>query len=484
LREEAEGATALAASVQAWELQLRRQGRSAYRLLSSRSKVVIGGSVAAFVLLCAAAPLPTAIALTALVTAAYLASTIFKATLLAWALGPEHTGQVIDAAEVAALDPSTLPTYTILVPLYHEGKMVSRLVGGLGRLAFPTEKLDVKLLLETDDDETIEAVRVVNLPSWVEPVIVPPGYPKTKPRACNYGLAAARGEYLVIYDAEDQPDPDQLKKAVVAFRRVPDDVVCIQAKLNYYNPRQNVLTRLFAVEYATCFDLFLPGLNATGSPVPLGGTSNHFRTSALRTLAGWDAWNVTEDCDLGTRLYAAGMSVDILDSTTLEEANSRTGNWIRQRSRWIKGYIQTYWVHTRRASKLVQEFGWARFAAFQLFVGGSVLTLLLNPILWLLTAAYFLTRYHAIEPVFPAPVYYAGLLNLIFGNFLFVYVNLFGPIQRGDYGLAKFGLLMPYYWVLMSIAAWKGALQLLTRPHFWEKTQHGLWPEGQAGGAS
>jgi len=316
--------------------------------------------------------------------------------------------------------------------------------------------------------------RRFKLPPFVEPVIVPVGNPQTKPRACNSGLAVARGEFLVIYDAEDRPDPDQLLKAVAAFRKVGPKVACLQAKLNYFNPRQNVLTRLFTLEYSTWFDLVLPGLHAARAPIPLGGTSNHFRLSILRELGAWDAFNVAEDCDLGIRIYSAGLHTGILDSTTWEEANSRVGNWVRQRSRWIKGYLQSYLVHMRQPVTLSRQVGAAGFIAFQFLVGGTPFALLLNPLFWLLTVGYFLTRWNVIEQVFPWPIYYVGLFNLMVSNFLFAYLSLFGAYERGEDDLVRYGLLAPFYWALMSVAAWKGTLQLITRPHFWEKTVHGL----------
>ncbi|MBI2940636.1 MAG: glycosyltransferase [Chloroflexi bacterium] len=464
-----------------WQAELELRGQSARSLLGPVHKIALGALIATVLALALAEPVAATIALIALVTAVYVVTSGYKLLLVMRSVASERTGIAVEPAELATLDESTLPIYTVLVPLYREAVIVPHLLAGLARLDYPTDKLDVKLLLEADDEETIAAVQRAELPGWIEPILVPPGMPRTKPRACNYGLAAARGEFVVIYDAEDVPDPDQLKKAVVSFRRLGGEVICLQAKLNYYNPRQNLLTRLFTIEYSTWFDLLLPGLHVSGAPIPLGGTSNHFRVAALRNLAAWDAFNVAEDCDLGTRIYTTGQRVAVLDSTTWEEANSRLGNWLRQRSRWLKGYIQTYWVHTRHARQFIGQLGWKRFAAFQLFVGGTVVTLLLNPLFWTLTAAYFLTRWHAIDQLFPWPVYYAGLANMMVGNFLFLYMNLFGPIQRDEHDLAKYSLLMPIYWVLMSAAAWKGALQLLTRPHFWEKTVHGLVERGSDG---
>ena len=192
----------------------------------------------------------------------------------------------------------------------------------LSQLDYPKSKLDILILLEEDDAETIAAAKAAQPPGNVRFVIVPDQIPKTKPKALNVGLYFARGDYLVIYDAEDQPDPDQLKKAVIAFRDGPKNLACVQSALNYYNAHENALTRMFTLEYSYWFDYLLPGLHRLGLPIPLGGTSNHFRTEVLRSLGAWDPFNVTEDADLGVRASVRGYSVGIINSTTYEEASA------------------------------------------------------------------------------------------------------------------------------------------------------------------
>ncbi|HJN16159.1 MAG TPA: glycosyltransferase [Armatimonadota bacterium] len=381
------------------------------------------------------------------------------------------------AAALTAIPDSELPKYTIQVPLYRETEVLARLVKGLSAMDYPADKLDIQLLLEVDDDETIEAARAMDLPPQFRCVVVPDGQPKAKPRACNYGLQISDADLLVIYDAEDRPEPDQLRKAAVAFRGLPDDLVCLQARLNYYNQRQNILTRWFTQEYSVWFDLFLPGLTVSGAPIPLGGTSNHFRVPVLKALMGWDPFNVTEDCDLGVRLHAHGYRSAMLDSTTWEEANSAGMNWIRQRSRWVKGYIQTYLVHMRSPLGLLKSLGARGFFGFQMTVGGSILCFLLNPIYWLMTALWFLTHASIISSMFPPLIFGLGLVCLFLGNFSFIYLSVAGCMQRGYHDLVKYCILTPIYWLMMSIGAYKGAFQLITRPHYWEKTQHGLFEE-------
>ena len=247
----------------------------------------------------------------------------------------------------------------------------------------------------------------------------------------------------------------------------------MQCKLNYFNTEQNLLTRFFATEYALWFDLLLPGLDASGAPIPLGGTSNHFNREALVELGAWDPFNVTEDADLGLRLHKAGYKTVMLNSTTLEEANSQLGNWIRQRSRWVKGYFQTYLVHMRHPLRLMREIGFSAWWSFQFIVGGTII-FVLNPIFWVLTTLWLFTEAGLIEELFPGFVYYVASLQLFIGNFVFTYLAVAGSMQRGLFHLVRYALFSPIYWGLMSIGAWKGFFQLFTKPFYWEKTEHGL----------
>lgn len=378
--------------------------------------------------------------------------------------------------EIAALKDEELPVYTILCPLYREEHIVPYFLEAVAKLDYPKNKLDVKLLLEEDDERTIEVVKGMVLPKYVSAVIVPESQPKTKPKACNYGLNFATGEYLVVYDAEDQPEPDQLKKAYLAFKKSKSNIVCLQAKLNYFNPHQNLLTRFFTAEYSLWFDVMLTGLQSIDTVIPLGGTSNHFKTKTLIELEGWDPFNVTEDCDLGVRLFKRGYKTAIIDSTTLEEANSNPKNWLRQRSRWIKGYMQTYLVHMRKPFEFAKDHGWHALV-FQLIIGARISFMLINPILWATTFAYFaFYAYTApfIESLYPTAVFYFAVFSLLAGNFLYLYNYMIGSAKRGHWGLMKYVYLIPVYWLMASTAAVIALYQLVVKPHYWEKTIHGL----------
>ena len=427
--------------------------------------ILVGGIVS---------PVQTIVAISIFAVCFYLVFGIYRFWLVYRSIEHDIDLPVTDE-DVAALSDKTLPVYTILVPLYKEAAIIPHLVGSIQKLDYPPTKLDVKLLLEEDDEESVAAVGEMNLPPQFQAIVVPHAHPKTKPKACNYGLPHARGEMVVIFDAEDEPEPDQLKKVVASLRNANDpQIVCVQARLNYYNPNQNLLTRWFTTEYSMWFDLFLPGLDATDVPIPLGGTSNHFVREKLEELGGWDPFNVTEDADLGVRLYRHGYRVAVVDSTTYEEANSEVRNWVRQRSRWVKGYIQTWLVQMRHPFKLMRAIGPRRWLSFQVVVGGTFLVFLLNPIFWTLTSLWTLTEAGVLRQIFPGIVYYAGGFALYLGNFLFAYVTAAGASYRGYNHLVKYALLVPLYWALMSVAAWKGLIQLVRKPFYWEKTEHGL----------
>jgi cellulose synthase/poly-beta-1,6-N-acetylglucosamine synthase-like glycosyltransferase len=451
----------------------RAKAQSARQVLSTGQRVAMWVLIAALAAGLVLATRPTLTAVMALVSLAFLASVVFK--FVVCMVGARQESHVlVSDEEVAALDPRDLPVYTVLVPVFREANVVADLIGNLGALDYPREKLEILLLLEENDTETIEAARAAHPPSTITFVIIPPGHPQTKPKACNVGLFFARGEHLVIYDAEDKPDPDQLKKAVVAFRRGGERLVCVQAALNYWNATDNWLTRMFTIEYSFWFDYMLPGLDRLRLPIPLGGTSNHFRTAALRALGGWDPFNVTEDADLGIRASALGYTVGVINSTTFEEANRAPVNWVRQRSRWIKGYLQTLLVHLRQPVRLVRTAGVVPTAAFALLIGGTPVTFLFTPPLYLLFLGSLFLPPTVLAGLFPGWVLWVSLFNLVVGNGLMIYVSMMGAFKRRRYPLVLWSLLNPLYWLLHSIAAYKAVWQLITKPHYWEKTVHGL----------
>lgn len=450
---------------------------SAERTLIPAQRAFLRFGAAGLLLLLAIHPRGVAILLIAFATLLYLWALLFRARTFLAAL--KHPGAITgDDEDARSLWDRTLPTYTVLVPAYDEPEVIGHLVKRLRQLEYPADRLDIKLLLEEDDGPTIAAAEraIGNAP--IDIVRVPYSEPRTKPKALNIGLSLARGcpatGLVTIYDAEDQPDPLQLRRAVAAFRHLPHEVACLQAKLVFHNAGQNIITRWFTVEYAMWFSQLLPGLVRQGIPVPLGGTSNHFRRDVLEQLGGWDPHNVTEDADLGIRLHRAGYRTEMLNSITYEEANSDFVNWVKQRSRWYKGYMQTWLVHMRDPASLRRELGWRGFLGFNLFVAGTPLMSIINPVFWALTTMWLVVRPEFVQALFPSWIYYLSVVALVIGNFTFVYTAMVSARISGSPSLVWSAFLSPLYWLMMSVAGVKALIQLVHAPSFWEKTVHGL----------
>lgn len=431
---------------------------SARQVLSHGQKIVFLFLAAALLGSVCLWPLGMLQAITVLLALAFVISGLFRAAL-AWAGA--------DGPADARLRPQiALPLYTILVPLYREANVLPRLAQALRALDYPADRLDIKLVLEADDAETIAAAQACG--EGFDIIAVPAEGPRTKPKAANYALQFARGDYLVIFDAEDRPEPDQLLKAVAAFRAAPRQLACVQARLNFYNADRNWMTRMFALDYALWFDMLLPGLERWGVPMPLGGTSNHFRTQVLRDIGGWDAFNVTEDADIGIRLAQLGYGVSMIRSTTYEEAPGALGPWLRQRSRWLKGHMQTWLVHMRDPVGLWRRAGPGGFVAFQLFLGGGIVFALANPLLWLLLLGGLLWDWNLWRGLGPVPG-----VSLLLNNVLLTALAMLSPRRCGRADLAPYGLTVIAWWALVSLAGYRALGQLVTRPFHWEKTPHG-----------
>nr|WP_315901366.1 glycosyltransferase [Rhodococcus sp. BP22] len=418
-------------------------------------------------------PVPTLLVLTVLCTLGYLAMMFDR--LLIFSRGLDATAIVTVTDEQAlAIPDELLPAYTILVPAYNEPEVVGDLIAAMTNLNYPPDKLQVLLLLEEDDDVTIDAAARSGVSQIVEVILVPAGDPRTKPKACNYGLHFATGTIVTIFDAEDLPEPLQLRRVIAAFDRLPDTVACVQAKLAFHNGSQNLLTGWFTADYALWFGYLLPGLMRSTSPIPLGGTSNHLRRDVIEQVGAWDGFNVTEDADLGVRIAASGYSTAVLDSITLEEANSDPINWVRQRSRWYKGYLQTWLVHMRRPVATVRALGPVGTYRLTLLLAGTPISACINMIFWFTTAAWILGQPALVAALFPPYIYYFSLVSLIIGNVATIYMYLIASRESDNAYLLVPSLTMPLYWVMMSVAAIKGCWQLIRNPSYWEKTFHGL----------
>lgn len=424
--------------------------------------------------LCAAAvaaPALTAGGLLAAGAAATLLCTILKG--LALAAQPRRPLPGPGPGPAVILRP---PGVSVIVPLYHEGNIAARLVARLSRLDYPPERLDVLLAVEDDDDETRGALARADLPAWMRIVVLPPGTVRTKPRALNLALEHCRGTIIGVYDAEDAPEPDQIRKVVARFHELGPDVACLQARLDYYNPATNWIARCFTLEYAGWFRLVLPGVARLGLVVPLGGTSMFIRRNVLEALGAWDAHNVTEDADLGVRLFRHGYRTEMLDSTTYEEANCRPWPWIRQRSRWLKGFMMTWRVHMRRPALLHRQLGTRRFLGFQVQFLLCTAQPFLAPVSWTLWPLSFGFGHLFGAPMLPAPA-----IPAVIGIFL-VSAVLDGAIavlalRRSGHRISPLWILaLPFYFAMATVAGAKALVELVHRPHYWDKTSHGQMP--------
>lgn len=416
-------------------------------------------------------PGATLAALFALIALPFVVVTVVRALSL-WQLARSHTG---DAASFSAVpDSAALPVYTVMVPLHDEAEVVTNLLDGLLSLDYPPNRLDILLVLEESDAATRARFAEEVLPSHMRLVVVPTGKPQTKPRALNFAMTYARGDFVVVYDAEDEPEPDQLRQALAAFRRDPEHIGCVQARLNIYNPRASLLTRQFTIEYSALFDGILPTLARFDLPAPLGGTSNHFPRALLDALGGWDPYNVTEDADLGIRLARRRWRLAVIGSTTWEEAPRTLPSWFRQRTRWLKGWMQTMLVHMRRPGRLWRDLGALRFIGLQGVLGFLVLAALVHPWFYVLIAVAAWQGQLLVVPddLIGMSLWGLAALNLLVGYSVAMLLGLVAALRRGHVALALHVLLLPFYWLAISLAAYRALYQLIRDPFLWEKTTH------------
>ena len=370
---------------------------------------------------------------------------------------------------VPLLSDADLPVYTVLVPLRDEAHMVGQLAEALRRMDYPPEKLDVLFVVETRSLSTVEAVQRELADPRFALVPVPDAMPRTKPKALNYALPLVLGEHVVVYDAEDIPEPRQLRLAASTFAACPE-LMCLQAELVIDNAHEHPLAALFAGEYAGQFGLMLPLLARLELPMPLGGTSNHFRTDSLRQVGGWDAFNVTEDADLGVRLARLKLRTATIASRTGEEAPIRADAWLRQRSRWMKGWMQTILVHDRDWPSLLRDLGWPGFVGLHIYVGSMILSAPLH--------SAFLLSFLVSAATMQLPASFSWGAMLTLGIFI---VGYLGPVLLVVAGLDRLRrldllaaqLLLPFYWLLHGLAMLMAAWELVVSPFAWAKTTHG-----------
>lgn len=452
---------------------------SARITLRGRQGFYIGVAVTLLLVLAVAAPVLAALALHIVLSLLFLGSFLIRLIALIAKWRRERR------ALVPSPPPRPRPTYSIFVALYREAAVVPQLIDTLNRIEWPAARLDIKLICEADDQETLDALALTRLGRQYEIVEVPPGRPRTKPKALTYALGAARGDYLVIYDAEDRVDPMQLEEAWRTFEAGPPDIACLQAPLVVTNAREGWLSALFALEYAGLFRVLLPHLAAARLPMPLGGTSNHFRTRVLQQAGGWDPYNVTEDADLGLRLYRLGYRCGTLTRPTYEEAPVGRDAWLGQRTRWFKGWLQTWLVLMRHPSRLVSEMGLWPSVVFQVLIGGLILSSLAHPLilayLGLITWSLFSQSAFMVGPL-EFTLFAIDIVN-IFGSYaVFIALGRGGMTDREQAAVGRHWMMTPVYWLLLSVAAWRAVGELRHNPFFWNKTTHRpVQPQAETG---
>ncbi|KRW97411.1 glycosyltransferase [Paracoccus sp. MKU1] len=441
------------------------------------------GVIAAAALGLALAPVAVIALLTAWAVLTLIASAMLKLLSFA-AILRRHRRDRMQAEAMARgrIPPpemtAPLPVISVMVPLFAEADIAEKLIGRLSRLDYPRELMDVLIVVEETDRLTCAALESARLPRWMRVVKVPDGPVRTKPRALNYALNFCRGSIIGVWDAEDRPEPDQLHKVARGFHFAPPDVACLQGVLDYYNPRTNWLARAFTIEYASWFRATLAGAAALDLVAPLGGTTLFFRRAALEAVGAWDAWNVTEDADLGVRLTRRGYRTQMLDTVTHEEANCRLIPWIKQRSRWLKGFAMTWGVHMRDPAALWRDLGARRFIGLQVQLFASVSQYLLAPVLW----SFWLLSLGLPHPMRPV------LSGMLGGNAIAILFTLFVASELLNIAIGCWAVrgprhrhLLPWvptlhlYFPLGCLAAWKAIYEVVAKPFYWDKTQHGLF---------
>lgn len=392
---------------------------------------------------------------------AYLMQNILKTILF-------KKGVVADEESLLCEVTNNMPIYSVFIPLYKEELKAESIIKAIQKMNYPKDKLDVKLIIEDDDIMTLRALKVLDIPSYMQIIKVPYSHPRTKPKALNYAMAYVKGEFVTIYDAEDEPDPDQLLKVLYAFDKLPKEYVCVQAKLNFYNANENLLTRFFSIEYSVWFNYLLKGLSLLDLPVTLGGTSNHFKVDKLKEVGYWDSYNVTEDAELGIRLYMQGYKVHLINSITMEEAPTDVLTWIAQRARWIKGFIQTSYVFLK-IKKDYSKFNTLKIFTVYVFVGLSTYGFFCLP--WLIIMLMFDLNYY---------VYGLWVINSIF-SFSYMYAIAYFILVNNKMTVRNLSLydwltllLWPLYFILHTVACYRAIWETLVAPFSWNKTPHGM----------
>lgn len=431
-------------------------------------------TITALVAFALVSPRGTFLLLCAFAFSAVVVNTLLKLAAAAASL-PVFRRQRLAFRSARPMARHRLPIVSILVPLFCETAIAGNLMRRLSRLNYPRELLDICLIVEEDDWQTRKVLSGAERPAFMRVVSVPGGTLKTKPRALNFALDFCRGSIIGVYDAEDAPEPDQIHNVVRHFREAGPDVACLQGVLDFYNSRSNWLARCFTIEYASWFRVILPGFERLGFVIPLGGTTLFLRRDALEEIGGWDAHNVTEDADLGVRLARRGYRTELIRTVTEEEANCRLWPWVRQRSRWLKGYVITWAVHMRHPLKLLRELGLWRFAGVQVLFLGTLTQFLLAPVLWTFWALP-LGLAHPFAALLTHGQLIAMTVTFLVAEAVTLGIGLYATAGQRHRWLWPWVVTLQLYFPLATLACLKGLWELALRPFYWDKTEHGVGP--------
>jgi len=439
---------------------------SASTVLSGRQGVLLGAALAGGIACAANWPGQTLIAIHIIVSLVCFCCVVFK---LLTASSSDGTPEI----PLHGFKADEMPVYTVMVALYREAEVVPQLMTSLSRLVWPRSKLEIKLVCERDDHETLAAIRALELRDHVQVIEVPVSLPRTKPKALSYALPLSTGELIAVFDAEDRPNPYQLLEAWRTFRKGDDTLACVQAPLVITNGRGSWLARMFAFEYSALFGVVLPWLAKRQLVLPLGGTSNHFRRAALEDVGAWDPYNVTEDADLGIRLYRMGYNIGTISSATCEDAPTELAIWLRQRTRWFKGWIQTWLVHMRHPVRLFRDVGARSFFVIQILVPCALTAALSNVLMFIavLGGAVWLAVTGTVPEIYET-LLLLDVANIALGYAGFLVIGWRSLPVKDRARLWRYVVMTPFYWLLLSIAAWRAVWQLYRCPHYWEKTPH------------
>ena len=446
-------------------LHRERPEGSARTVMTARQGFALAALLSALLATTGTVPIATLVAL-------HMVGLVLFSLCIALRVAAAWSGSPPSYPPLDPVDRRDLPIYTVLAVLYREAPVVPQLIEALDRIQWPRAKLEVRLVCEADDAETLDAIAAHGLPPHMRVVAVPPEGPRTKPKALTYALDGARGEFVVVYDAEDRPHPFQLREAYQTFRRGPKALACLQAALQINNGARSFLSRGFAIEYAALFRGLLPWLAKRELPLPLGGTSNHFRADALRAVGAWDPFNVTEDADLGFRLYRHGYRIGTVARPTVEAAPTRWRVWRNQRTRWLKGWAQTWLVHMRAPIRLVREAGWGGFAVLQIAVLGILGSALLHPLMFVTVASVVLAAAADVPPEGLAAVLLAVDLTNVLLGYAAMWALARSVLCPRERWLLRGSWRLPLYWLCLVPPAWRAMIELVRRPHHWSKTPH------------